>query len=105
MTSPGIPRYTGPGVPVTERRAASRMNRGTWPATATSAPHFVTDWKSGSCSRSWYSDLKRSIRRIVEHSAITGLEDQYGSARAPATFDAPGPLAPYVKVGRPVTRA
>ena len=67
------------------------MSLGVCPGMEASAPHLVTDANRGGWSSSWYSLRKRSVRRIVDVSATTGLPDQNGSARAPATLAAPGP--------------
>ena len=67
------------------------MSLGTWAWTDASTPHFVTEANSAGWSSSWYSLRNRSARRIAEVSATTGLPDQYGSARLPATLAAPGP--------------
>ncbi len=70
------------------------MSLGVCPGIDASAPHLVTDAKRGGWSSSWYSLRKRSVRRIVDVSATTGLPDQNGSASAPATLAAPGPYGP-----------
>src|SRR5665213_3581391 len=87
----GMPRYTGPGTPLTAARIIVRIMSSIRSGSGRSPAHFVIDGNIEVCSTSWYSKRCRVVVGMVPLIAISGLEAQNASMIDGGKYVAPGP--------------